>query len=160
MWVTYFSLLVFFFFVFINLFVTNTETNTTNRHFVVLLSFQPAVAAPSEQTCIHQNPHCVLAAEKQSDNKHTHILFRKTWRSCRQTAPTTYFMTALDSGCDSVFCHSPEVSIIRDTTTSFSFFPSPHLPFFPSLFLFTVFGMSVRWLTETTQFWLFMCFFY
>lgn len=44
-------ILFMFWFFFFELFVTNTSTDTTNRHFAVFaLDFQPAVAALSEQT--------------------------------------------------------------------------------------------------------------
>lgn len=90
-----------------------------------------------------RTPRCVLAAEKQSDNKHTHILLMKTWRS-QQTASTSYFMTAPDSGCGSVSCHSAAVSIIRDTRTSFSSI----LCLFIYVYIFIIWG-DVRWLTES-----------
>lgn len=68
------------------------------------------------------------AAEKQSDNKYKHILFMKTFWS-KHTALIVYFMTAIDSGCDSlslsvckqeVFCQLLEhFSILLDYFYSF-----------------------------------------
>lgn len=143
--ITYYSCFVFLFF-FNYLWQTPRLTQQTQFCGFALVSASCccAVWTKPEHTA---PPRCVLAAEKQSDNKHTHILLMKTWRS-QQTASISYFMTAPGSGCGSVFCRSAAVSIIRDTRTSFSSI----LCLLIHVYIYIIWG-DVRWLTETSQFW-------
>lgn len=149
-------ILFMFWFFFFN-YLWQTPRLTQQTHILRFrFGFSQLLLRCLNKTWTHQTPpppsRCVLAAEKQSDNKHTHILLMKTWRS-QQTASISYFMTAPGSGCGSVFCRLAAVSIIRDTRTSFSSI----LCLFIYVYIYIIWG-DVRWLTETSQFWgVFLC---